>query len=165
MRTLTPARDRLHAFHAANPDVSNADGEQLLELPKSLLDEHDTLLAAAIAEQDPPIRTVNLGSIPTRSTDGRFAAVFTLTYEIRQPDGEWTRIVRGTDARGIEVLGRKLMLLSDDIVVNIAVTNRAGTDCTFDFECFWFEAPEVSRGLRDLAYGLMSFVPSEPVAV
>ena len=48
---FTPARDALHAFYAAHPDVENADGEALLTLPGELLDELDTLLVAAVAER------------------------------------------------------------------------------------------------------------------
>lgn len=47
----TPARDRLHAFYAANPDVENADGDYLLALPEALTDKLDELLLAAIQEK------------------------------------------------------------------------------------------------------------------
>lgn len=49
--TLFPAREKLHAFYAAHPDVENSDGEQLLALPPALLTELDRLLAAAVAER------------------------------------------------------------------------------------------------------------------
>lgn len=51
MNTTTPARDRLHAFYAANPDVENADGDHLLALPEALTDKLDELLLAATQEK------------------------------------------------------------------------------------------------------------------
>ncbi len=105
MRTLTAARDTLHAFYAANPDVPNADGEQLLELPEALLDELDTLLGAALAENPGPIvidpatgiREITPGGIATgqhfttgRNAEGRFASwdAIRLTVTLR---GHWYR--------------------------------------------------------------------------
>lgn len=49
----TTVRDNLTAFYVAHPDIPNADGEELLALPATLLDELDTLLAAACAEREP----------------------------------------------------------------------------------------------------------------
>lgn len=51
MNTTTAAREKLHAFYAAHPDIEGADGEQLLALPPALLAELDQLLAAATAER------------------------------------------------------------------------------------------------------------------
>lgn len=55
MSTIVPGytyhRDALHAFYASRPGVENADGEQMLALPDSLLDKLDTLLLAAAQEK------------------------------------------------------------------------------------------------------------------
>lgn len=51
MSTTTAARDRLHAFYDLHPDVEGADGDQLLALPGSLLDELDELLLNAAYEK------------------------------------------------------------------------------------------------------------------
>ncbi len=51
MTTQTPARDRLHAFYAANPDVEDADDDYLLALPEALMDKLDELLLATTQEK------------------------------------------------------------------------------------------------------------------
>lgn len=71
MHTTSPARDRLHAFHAAHPDVSNADGEQLLKLPPALLDEHDRLLCAALTETYTQVVTRLAREWNAAAVDGR----------------------------------------------------------------------------------------------
>lgn len=103
----TTARDALHAFYASHPDVENADGEQLLALPAALLDELDTLLAAAIAERsgliviDPATRIRETKSTfpgagarrcftTGRNAKGRFAN-WDATRLIVTPRGHWYR--------------------------------------------------------------------------
>lgn len=49
--SITPTRDRLHAFYAAHPDIENASGEELLNLPESLLDKLDELLLNTTQER------------------------------------------------------------------------------------------------------------------
>lgn len=47
----TTAHDALHAFYAAHPDVESGNSEHLISQPAALLDQLDTLLAAASAER------------------------------------------------------------------------------------------------------------------
>lgn len=51
MNTTTPARDRLVAFYAANPDVETANGDYLLTLPEALMGKLDELLLATAQEK------------------------------------------------------------------------------------------------------------------
>lgn len=48
---MTPARDALCAFYAANPDVENAVGDVFLALPEALRDQLDELLLEAAREK------------------------------------------------------------------------------------------------------------------
>ena len=110
------------------------------------------------------IPTVHLGTVSNRDARGRFVAVYTLQYQIKQRDGRWIRITRGLHADGVERLGRHLAILPEEVVVNIGVSDARGEDYTFDFECFAGDEPVVSAARRAMAYQLMSFVPSEQVA-
>lgn len=165
MTTTTPARNRLHAFYAANPDVENADGEQLLALPDGLLSELDTLLAAACAENS-PMRTVDFRTGKrARDGKGRFLPTFTLTYEAILSGGEVVRFVRDLTADGVEHLGRAITAIDfdDPRISNIGVTDKAGEDVTFNFECFCAgHASGNSAAHQAAALRLLTFIP--PVA-
>lgn len=162
MTTTTPARDRLHAFYAAHPDVENSDGAKLLALPKTLLDELDELLAAACAEKTPPMRVIDFRtSKAPRDDKGRFLPTFTLTYEATLPSSEVVRFVRKLTAAGVEHLGRAITAIDfdDPRIDNVGVTDKAGDDVTFDFECFRAGHSPKSAGHQAAALRLLTFIP------
>lgn len=163
MTTTTPARDRLHAFYAAHPDVENSDGARLLALPKTLLDELDELLAAACAEKTPPMRVIDVRTAKTpRDDKGRFLPTFTLTYEAILSGGEIVQFVRKLTADGVEHLGRAITAIDfdDPRINNVGVTNKAGNDVTFDFDCFRAgHASGNSAAHQAAALRLLTFIP------
>lgn len=105
------------------------------------------------------MRTINLGAV-TRE-NGRFVKTCTLSYEAALPTGETVKFVRGLSASGIERMGAKLALLpfDDDRIGNISVTDKAGEDITFNFECFQGDPPAGSPTRQELAFRLLTFIP------
>ncbi|MFF5261445.1 hypothetical protein ACFY4C_21080 [Actinomadura viridis] len=82
------------------------------------------------------MQTIDMGTVRRRDKRGRFLPVFALTYETTR-DGQDVKVVRRLPADGIELVGTTISRLADrEQAWNIAVTNSAGDDVTFDFACF-----------------------------
>lgn len=82
------------------------------------------------------VPAIDLGTI-NRDRQGRFAKVFTLSYETyAEEKGQVVKMVRHLPARGVETVGKLLAKVSEDVAWNIEVLDGDGNDCTFDFECF-----------------------------
>ncbi|KAB8186914.1 hypothetical protein FH608_046340 [Nonomuraea phyllanthi] len=82
------------------------------------------------------VREINLGTL-NRDRQGRYAKVFTLSYETRaKGSGETVKVVRHLPASGVETIGKVLMKASEDVAWNIEVLDNDGNDCTFDFAYF-----------------------------
>ncbi|MEU6709957.1 hypothetical protein ABZ897_00645 [Nonomuraea sp. NPDC046802] len=81
------------------------------------------------------VREIDLGTL-NRDRQGRFAKMYTLSYETRAKGSDETvKVVRHLPASGIETIGKVLMKASEDIAWNIQVLD-GDDDVTFDFECF-----------------------------
>lgn len=106
------------------------------------------------------MRTIDFGTV--RRENGRFATTYTLAYEATLATGETVRMVRGLTASGVELIGRKLTCIDfdDDRVTNISVTDRAGVDQTFSFDCFRTdEWPTGTAEQQRIALALLTFIP------
>lgn len=98
---------------------------------------HDAQLAPANPRVVDNPQVIDLGTVG-RENNGRFAELFTLSYEkFHATTGKHVRLVRHLPRAGVERIGRLVSKLGDrDRVWNIQVTNRAGEDVTFEFACF-----------------------------
>lgn len=108
----TTARDRLHAFYAAHPDIENADGEKLLKLDDELTAELHKLLAAACHETVPVIPIAIDPATGIREFKSTFPALGQCFYAGRNARG---RYVARWDAPKVVVTGRSHWYRQDDV--------------------------------------------------
>jgi hypothetical protein len=79
---------------------------------------------------------VDLGT-NNRDRQGRFTKVFTLQYDTHVKGSvAVVKLVRHLPASGVEIVGKVLAKVSEDVAWNIEVLDSDGNDCTFDFACF-----------------------------
>ena len=88
------------------------------------------------ATTETAVPVIDLGTV-NRDRQGRFVKTYTLRYDTHvKGSTEVVKLVRHLPASGVEIVGKVLAKVSEDVAWNIEVLDSDGYDCTYDFACF-----------------------------